>query len=342
MVIAERSKLKAAALARRAARSPTGRRLLAAIREDPPEVAAPAGELDVDGWLTSLYGERLAEIEAACADAGPEAYALFRDLDDDLWALLLSRSYTSYPNILALLPEIPEPRLQENWNGLSGLPLLNQSKAFYRNTKESLAIHSEVELRDATILDFGCGWGRLTRFFARDVEPGSLLACDPVEEILDVCRRSRVPATLAKSEFAPERLPFEGLDLAFSFSVFTHISERAAEACLRALHAALNPGGLLVITLRPPAYLDLDPKLRSARDELGSDPLAALGKPRYIFTPHPTAGGHPQYEGGEMTYGEAVISLPYVRERWSELYDLVDVMAPIEDIYQVAVTLRKR
>ena len=38
-----------------------------------------------------------------------------------------------------------------------------------------------------------------------------------------------------------------GFDLAYSFSVFTHISEAAAEACLGALHRALNPGGLLIL-----------------------------------------------------------------------------------------------
>jgi len=190
------------------------------------------------------------------------------------------------------------------------------------------------------VLDFGCGWGRLTRFFARDVAPGSLLGCDPSEEILDICRRHRVPAKLARSEYVPERLPFEGVDLAFSFSVFTHISERAAETCLRALHQALNPGGLLIVTIRPPAYLELDAKMSGALAELG-DPVEALREPQYVFVPHPTEG-HPQYEGGEMTYGESVISLPYIRERWSELYDLVDVKAFTGDIYQVAVTLRKR
>ena len=43
-----------------------------------------------------------------------------------------------------------------------------------------------------------------------------------------------------------------------------------------------------------------------------------------------------------MTYGEAVISLPYVCERWADLFELVDVHAFPEDIYQVALTLRKR
>jgi SAM-dependent methyltransferase len=303
-------------------------------------VAAPDPPLDT--WLTSLFGAQLDPIEAACAGAGPEAFERFRGLDDDLWALLLTREYSCYPNIRALLPEVPEVSLQESWNGSSGLDLLSQSKAFYRHVRERYAAEGH-DIGSATVLDFGCGWGRLTRFFARDVAPGSLLGCDPVEEILDVCRRSRVPAELARSEFVPERLPFDrGVDLAFSFSVFTHISEGAARSCLEALHAGLNPGGLLVLTIRPPAYLDFDPKMHSVRDELGPDPVAAMREPRYVFVPHPTEAGHPQYEGGEMTYGESVISLPWIRDRWGDIFELVDVKAFPEDIYQVAITLRRR
>jgi trans-aconitate methyltransferase len=86
-------------------------------------------------------------------------------------------------------------------------------------------------------------WGRITRFLARDLRPGRLYGCDPVEDILDVCRRSGVPATLARSDFLPDRLPFEEqFDLVFAFSVFTHLSEAAHERCLRALHRAISPG----------------------------------------------------------------------------------------------------
>ena len=256
--------------------------------------------------------------------------------------MLLTRRYECYPNIRALLPDVPEDRLQASWNGASGLALITQSKAFYRHVKGVYAEHGPGPLDAATILDFGCGWGRLTRFFARDVSPGNLLGCDPVEEILDVCRRDRVPADLRLSEFVPERLPFEqGVDLAFSFSVFTHISEEAHLSCLEAIHASLNPGGLLVVTIRPPAYLELDAKMHGALAVLG-DPIAALSEPRYVFVPHDADPDHPQYGGGEMTYGETVVSLPYIRERWSSMFDMVDVHASVEDVYQVAVTLRRR
>jgi SAM-dependent methyltransferase len=296
-----------------------------------------------DSWLDHFHGERLAQIDAACAEGGPEAFALFRELDVDLWALLLTQEYEIYPNIRALLPKVPEPALQQLWNGASGARLAEQSASFYRKVRERYAHHSERPLTDARVLDFGCGWGRLTRFFARDVPPGHLYGCDPVQQILDVCIQSGLPAQLARSDFLPERIPFdERFDLAFSFSVFTHISEVAHERCLRALHDALRPGGLLALTVRPPEYLQLSELMRPVLNSLGVDPRARLEEPRYLFAPHQAEPSHLQYEGGEMTYGETVITFPYIRERWSELFELLDVDVLISDLHQVLLTLRKR
>ena len=64
------------------------------------ETAAPPPGLEpgrYDSWLQHFHGERLAAIDAGCRDAGPEAYELFRDLDVDLWALLLTQRYDAYP-----------------------------------------------------------------------------------------------------------------------------------------------------------------------------------------------------------------------------------------------------
>ena len=52
--------------------------------------------------------------------------------------------------------------------------------------------------------------------------------------------------------------------------------------------------------------------------------------------------GHPQFGGEEMHYGEAVITLPYVKQNWTELFDLLDVSILSGDMYQVALTLRKK
>lgn len=296
-----------------------------------------------DLWLEPLYGERLRRIDAASAGGDPASFRLFRDLPVDLWALLLSREYTAYPNIRGLLPDMPEPALQELWNGAAGLRLAEQSATFYTRLRERYARHADLDLTAARVLDFGCGWGRLTRYLARDVAPGSLYGCDPVQAILDVCRAARVPAMLARSNFVPERLPFEGpFDLVFSFSVFTHISEAAHESCLRALHAALRPGGILALTIRPTQYLWFAELMRPLLATLGPEPARALEQPRYLFVPHAAEPSHFQWIGGEMTYGETVITLPYVRERWASLFELLEVDVLVGDPYQVMITLRRR
>lgn len=313
----------------------------------PPAPAAPEAQpLPVHGYdamLRSAGGATLAQVEAACAAGGPEAFAHFRALEDDLWGLLLTREYRDLPNILAVLPDVPDRALQRVWNGTDGVVLAAQSTAFYTKARDAFDRHGPVPLATARVLDFGCGWGRLTRYFARDVEPGALFGCDPVESILDVCRAARVPADVRRSDFVPRRLPFdEPLHLAYAFSVFTHLSEESAQACLEALHAALAPGGVLVVTVRPPEYLAQQPLMRPALDELGADAAARLEEPRYVFVPHATEETHLQYDEGEMTYGEAIIPLAYIHERWSPLFDVVDVSLALADLHQVMVTLRRR
>jgi SAM-dependent methyltransferase len=296
-------------------------------RTAPPEPAVEPSPGRYDAWLDE---ERLARIDAACADGGPERFALFRGLETDLWALLLTQEYTVHPHIRALLPDVPDPALQELWNGASGARLAAQSAPFY----DRLRARFGRPLEEARVLDFGCGWGRLTRFLARDVAPGSLYGCDPVQGILDVCRDTRVPAVLARSDFVPDRLPFdERFDLAYAFSVFTHLSERAHERCLAALHAALSPRGILVVTVRPLEYLRFNAALHHLAD-------ARADEPRYLFAPHPAEPAHPQYDGGEMTYGEAVVTPAYVRERWSERFELLHTDVLIGDLYQVMLTLK--
>ena len=332
--LTERASGAAARAARRLAATRFGRRAVDTLRP----TLADAG---LEQWLKPLFGDQLDRIEAEVEGAGPDGYEAFRDLDDDLWSLLLTLDYEGWPGIRSFLPGLPDPDLQQMWNGTSGTALAAQSVCFYRKLKEMQARHGRCGIDRARVLDFGCGWGRLTRMLARDVEPGRLFGCDPVEEILEVCRQSRVPAELARSEFRPESLPFKKkFDLVFSFSVFTHISEAAHLASLEAIHAGLKPDGLLVVTVRPPAYLDFNPLMAPAAESLDPDRDRALEEPRYIFAPHET-DGHPQFGGDEMSYGETVITLRYVREKWAPMFDLLDVSVLTGDLYQVVLTLRR-
>jgi SAM-dependent methyltransferase len=304
---------------------------------------ASAAPVRYDSWLQTFWGTELERIDAACTGAGPEALALFRELDADLWALLLTREYDLYSGIKAQLPDVPDAALQETWNGTSGAPLAAQSLAFYEKLRRLYARHSELALERSRVLDFGCGWGRLMRLLARDVAPGALFGCDPTEPILDIARRTRVPGVLARCEFAPRRLPFEQqFELAYAFSVFTHLSERAHRASLQALHAAIVPGGLLVLTIRPPEYLRVCERLAPALESLGPWHDERLDEPLYLFTPHPAQPFGVQAPGHEVTYGETVITPAYIREHWTKRFDLLEFDLLLGDPHQVVVTLRRR
>ena len=86
--------------------------------------------------------------------------------------------------------------------------------------------------------------------------------------------------------------------------MFTHLSEPAAERCLAALHAALRPAA-------------------SWSSPSGRRPTWRAPAAGYLFVPHAAEPSHPQWGGGEMTYGETVITLAYVRERWSHRFELL-------------------
>lgn len=143
--------------------------------------------------------------------------------------------------------------------------------------------------------------------------------------ILDECRRNGVRAQLAVSDPHSTRLPFDGpFDLAFAFSVFTHLSEAAHDRALTAVHGGLRAGGTLVVTVRPPGHLGEPP-----------------GTP-FHFVPHPKDPRHFQWDGSEvMDYGDTVITPEYVRERWSDRFELVSATPLVGDLAQIALTLRR-
>ena len=96
------------------------------------------------------------------------------------------------------------------------------------------------------------------------------------------------------------------------------------------------------MTVRPPAYLHDCESMHPLLEALGPDPPASLESPRYLFVPHAATPEHPQRRGeGEIDYGETVITLAYMRERWSSWFDVVEVTLLLDDPYQVMVTMRR-
>jgi len=252
---------------------------------------------------------------------------IFRNVPDTLWANLVFG--------VASLPPLPPEDLQRRWCGNAGAALAIQSCEFYQLLKSAVARYSLKPYASASVLDFGCGWGRLTRLVAKDLPASQIYGCDPDEEILKWC--AHVPGTFARSEHRPRAIPFDvKFDLAFAFSVFTHLGPQTHHEALGALHRSLADDGLLVVTIRPRAFIEQKGiELARLSDEAIRQMLRDYDAGSFVYHPYLL----PMVDG-EVTYGDAAIPLAYVEHHWKG-YELLRVETYRSDPFQVPLLLRK-
>ena len=105
-------------------------------------------------------------------------------------------------------------------------------------------------LRDgSTVIDVGCGSGRLATKLARYPKL-RYLGLDVVPELLDYARRKAGRPDFRFEKVDAARLPFDALaaDFCVFFSVFTHILPEESYVYLEEAHRVLKPGGKAVFS----------------------------------------------------------------------------------------------
>jgi SAM-dependent methyltransferase len=117
-----------------------------------------------------------------------------------------------------------------------------------------LARHGYDSASFASVLDFGCGCGRVIRHWQG--QPG-VHGSDANPRLVDWCRRSFPFATFDRNAAAPP-LSYEDeqFDFIYAISVFTHLPEALQHAWMHELRRVLAPGGLLALTTKGESRLD--------------------------------------------------------------------------------------
>jgi SAM-dependent methyltransferase len=188
---------------------------------------------------------------------------------------LIGPAFRTYERVVSLRPgratpddgpPLPPRRLMVRVAGTADAEwFLRSGRAAYD------AIVAKVPLDEiGAVLDFGCGCGRVTRYW-QDFD-GDVSGSDVSAKAIDWCRANLPFARFETNELAPP-LAFadESFDLVYALSVFTHLTEELQLAWRDELRRVLRPGGRLLLTTHGRSYLprlDAEERARFARGEL--------------------------------------------------------------------------
>ena len=112
-------------------------------------------------------------------------------------------------------------------------------------------------VESSRILDFGVGWGRIARFFLRDVPIENIYGVDVTPEFTKICRETFQSERFTTCQpHPPTSLPDQHFDFIVGYSVFSHLSEEACMEWMKEFSRILAPGGIIAVTTRGRPFFD--------------------------------------------------------------------------------------
>lgn len=198
--------------------------------------------------------------------------------------------------------------------------------------RQALAAERKSLSDFSTILDFGCGCGRLMRALRPAADQWATVHGTDIDaDAIGWCKQNIADATFAiNADQPPLSYPDKSIDLVFAVSVFSHFDADQQFRWLAELQRIVKPAGYLLITFRHREGLEqvADPALR---DRL----LADLDGEGAAF-----AGGVAP-AGSPASYGDAWRTPEYVQKAWGSFFEVCHIH-PAGPIAEETAVLRAR
>jgi len=152
---------------------------------------------------------------------------------------------------------VPPPDLLFLVAGTTDVPwFLDSGKLAFESIRECLRRCGVPPDELRNVLDFGCGCGRVIRYWRR-ANQVRLFGTDYNSKLITWCKSNLPFATFSLNDFSPPlNYSDHEFDFVYALSVFTHLSERLQFAWMDELRRVIRPGGYLLITTHGNAYLD--------------------------------------------------------------------------------------
>jgi SAM-dependent methyltransferase len=189
---------------------------------------------------------------------------------------------------------VPPPRLIVRVAGTADVGwFLESGRLAAESIADSLVRHGRPIEELETLLDFGCGCGRVLRRWV-GLHSTHVHGTDASERAVSWCRAHLPFARFEANGLAPP-LPYpnDAFDLVYALSVFTHLPEDLQRAWIDELSRVLRPEGFLLLTTHGERYRDrLSPHELAAFDAgravvrwpegAGSNLCSAFHPPSYV------------------------------------------------------------
>ena len=282
---------------------------------------------------------------------------IFGETDDAFWFWLNTEGLRTDERLRGLLPGLPDEELQARTIGSSGDAALKEAFDAYTLFTGLYRRHVGALGDNTRVLDFGCGWGRMLRFFLRDVDQSNLWGVDGSRPLIDACRRTNPWCQFVEGRKMPPSAFASGyFDLVYSYSVFSHLSEAAHRLWLDELLRVLRPGGLLIATTWQREHIERSEQLRRAAPSSPSvwhhdlanlwmdnaHWLAEYDAGRFCYQAYPVETHAWSYHRGTSCYGEACIPERYVLNEWATALDVLEFIDDRSRCAQNVVVARRR
>lgn len=253
-------------------------------------------------------------------------------LSHNEWFEIVCESYLNPPvkHGGQILPSFPSDLIQKRTTGQAGIPTLKEAFIFFQDCVDTFENLGSPAMPHNSLLDFGVGWGRIARFFLKNMPIENIYGIDVMEEFVDICKTTfKTDNFLVTKPFPPTQYLNDQFDFIVGYSVFSHLSEKACRSWMEEFQRIVKPGGIVALTTRSRQFFDFCENLKAVDHEGYLEALSRLfkdfSKARACYDQgefvHSNVKGVDG--GGAMTsefYGETFIPEKYAREAYSDLF----------------------
>jgi 2-polyprenyl-3-methyl-5-hydroxy-6-metoxy-1,4-benzoquinol methylase len=190
---------------------------------------------------------------------------------------------------------------------------------------------SRVFSEFSNILDWGCGSGRVSRYFCK-VAKSRLWGVDIDGDNIEYCTQHYSHGIFSKIPLnPPTEFPNEYFDLVIGISVFTHLKEEIQFEWLEELRRITKPGAILLVSIQGISQAGFYKPPASVFRDVEKNGFVITGKNSQLD----------KVIDDRNYYVDVIHSRDYIHQHWGlffEVLDIVDALAANQDL----VVMRRR